>query len=394
MDQEFGAFQSQEIKPSKFSKKKILIPLIIIGIVLIGFTAVLAARIWDPLWNPFRPSPEAVLMKSINIDKQVSTFKMQTNFVADLRAIQPTSDSSLNRIKLEFASNDAYDRSQPNTPKHKGDHSLTVYFDSVGLPLQFKTVDIADTTYIQALQLPFLGLFQFLQKLPEDTMSQKEEQWFNIFSSLLAQISDKILNRWIRIDLEEISQQLGIKLDLPTAEDQQKMIDKIYELLAKYPVLKPQKEYPDKVINGEKFYHYYLVLDKENLKSFIKEFQEFLESEGSFPLKEEAAENVKLEEELEKLDSALTRLGEIGTEIFINKKTYHIYQIKGQKEWQTDKGSAKIKWNIVFSDYNQPVEISAPAESISIIELLQEILGPFFQMFLSSQNPPIALPLE
>jgi len=77
MKEELLNYKSSEFSIQKEkSPKKIIIPiLVLVFLLLAGATIVLASRIWDPLWNPFRPKPEKVIERMFQKVWQVKTFQ-------------------------------------------------------------------------------------------------------------------------------------------------------------------------------------------------------------------------------------------------------------------------------------------------------------------------------
>jgi len=66
---------NKEIKKNKVIFAKIIsITLGVAGLVLvlliIGVGALLAGRVWDPKWNPFKPPKERTTQNNINLDME------------------------------------------------------------------------------------------------------------------------------------------------------------------------------------------------------------------------------------------------------------------------------------------------------------------------------------
>ncbi len=102
-------------KPSFVPKRSSLIIKIVIGVVVIlvvGIGVALAARVWDPLWNPFRSEPQEVLEKMYQNMKEAKSLHVEL-----VLNIEENSSSEVTIIKL---SNDS-DKLDPNNTKSKGE---------------------------------------------------------------------------------------------------------------------------------------------------------------------------------------------------------------------------------------------------------------------------------
>ncbi len=194
---------------------------------------------------------------------------------------------------------------------------------------------------------------------------------------------EQIQNKWIRVDPEEIEKEMGISFKGITKEEEEKLKAKIEELLVKYPPIKPEKELKDQVIEGRKYYHYLTRLDKENLKKFLSELLQFTKEEkiaflpGLLFSEEEIN---KMDEEISKvLDELFQSIKSSQIEIWIDKKTYYLYRTKGEMVIEDEEGKLEIGLDSTFSNYNQPVKIVAPKESISITEFIGQLFGLIFQ---------------
>ena len=64
----------------KKPKKNIVIGFVVLIILLVLGGAVLATKIWDPVWSPFRMEPEIVAAKMMEKMKTVQTISSEINF--------------------------------------------------------------------------------------------------------------------------------------------------------------------------------------------------------------------------------------------------------------------------------------------------------------------------
>ncbi|MCD5396218.1 MAG: hypothetical protein LR000_00900 [Candidatus Pacebacteria bacterium] len=367
-DPNYPAYFEEPLRPQR-SKKPFLILGVVVALILAGLTGVLASRIWDPLWNPFRPSPEAVLLKAFEAHKGVQTYHSKIYLFLDAK--QERGESFSFEAQIEGDS----DLSDKDAPKSHMNFSFSVFVGPIKLPFSGQTITIGDVEYFKIDKLPFVGLFQLFTLFGEKMkMTEQEKAKIEMGKAIaIQQIGNQIIGKWIRISLDE----LGIGFGKPK-EKKEALKKKAEELILKYPILKPKQEFKDKVINGERYYHYLLSVDKENLKQFLKEILPFVEEEKIY-----SRETAMLPQERKnfdvKIDEFFGQVGEVTTEIWISKKTYLVHRINGKKEFKDKKGEKNIAWDMVFSNYNQPVQILPPEESTSIMEIIRGLMGFFFQ---------------
>lgn len=83
---------------------------------VVGVGTSLATRVWDPLWNPFRPNPEKVLAKTASQMKELKTYHNKTVFVADFK--------NKEGFKIEGDFSGDSDNADGNNPKLAGKFNL------------------------------------------------------------------------------------------------------------------------------------------------------------------------------------------------------------------------------------------------------------------------------
>ena len=380
-------FEEPKIKKSK---KPFLILGVVILFVLLGMTAVLASRIWDPLWNPFRPSPERVLAKSFKVQKEVKTFHYQTKGMLEFTgyATQTTPEET---ASLELQLEGDVDRSDKEVSKSKTNFSFSVYAGPIGFPFSGKSITIGKVDYYKIEKFPLSGFLELIFESTNIGLTPEEQAEIEMIKEFVSQIIEQIQDKWIRVDPEEIERELGISFKRTTKEKEEKLIAKIEELFVKYPPIKPEKELKDQVIEGRKYYHYLTRLDKENLKKFLSELLQFMKEEEItslpnlfFPEKDID----RMNEEISKvLDELFKSIKSSQVEIWIDKKTYYLYRMKGEIVVEDKEGKLEIGLDSTFSNYNQPVKIVAPKDSISITEFIGQFFGLIFQQsFMQGAN--------
>jgi hypothetical protein len=339
--------------------RKVLVPILVL-IFLGGFAGVLASRIWDPLWNPFRPGPEEVMEKMISEMEKVKTSqgKMEFSLIG----------SNEGRLELRLDLEGKADFSQPEKPRSEG--SFSVIFeagngveDKFALVGEMKNLD--ETSYLKLTTLlsPFFP------------MSCDPSQIKDCLADIYPDPS-QLKNQWLKIDRASIIDLLNLMLMGMVPPEMEKIIQmKIQEGMKKILTGKKlylvKEELPDEKIDETKVYHYLVSLNKEEILNIIPEIGKVIEETmwreyGIAPTKE-------------KIKEVLDKVGEIEGEIWIGKKDYLLYRLKGEKSIDLskfdEKGTVSIKFNLENSQFNQPVKIEAPSEYKDLAEVLAPLFG-------------------
>jgi len=193
------------------------------------------------------------------------------------------------------------------------------------------------------------------------------------------------INKWFRFN----SKELGMSI-IKTLSDEEKvnMEQEVMQLLSDYPIAKVANKLSDEKIQGENTYHYLLSLDKENLKQFSVGLLEIINNYYKIDDLMNMPEADK-QEVSDGIDEFFEATGGIDFEIWIGKKDKLIYKVAGQKsfdlsdikEMEAGEGIMSLDFDMSFSKFNEPVEILAPEDYQSIIEMLM----PFIQMFMGGE---------
>ncbi|MCD6429277.1 hypothetical protein J7L09_01120 [bacterium] len=354
---DIGTFQPKQ------KNKKVIIG-IIIGIVavLAIFTGVLAARIWDPLWNPFRPAPEIVLAKATKNFFDLKSLHSDVFFNVDFE------NDETARVSVQISSDS--DNFDEETPKSHARFDVSLGAKGATFLIGGEAITIRDEQYFK------------IDTLPAPLVAS-----LGMFGLNLDEFKDK----WISFSPKDFGMAIGFQALTP--EERKELEQKFQELVFKYPVVKVKKELPDEVINDRKMYHFLATLDKENIKLYLAEVIKLIKDYGLIP-ETSGQETLFGEKEILELNQAIDKLfektGEINTEIFVDKIDYLVYEIKGMKTienldlsdiegqaTQTNPGKAVIKWTFKFSQFNQPMNIQAPEEAKSFMDLLMNLMGTF-----------------
>jgi hypothetical protein len=181
-------------------------------------TAALALRIWDPLWNPFRPSPEEVVGKTVDKMQELNSFSYDVS--ADS---QNTGDETISGFSL---------KAEGDIDDNKSSTVSDVNFNVQGVSLDFgiEYRGLENESYYKITKMP---------DIPSITqaISGKENQW--------------------------IKRENG-------AESGQ--MESARELLQDKDLYIVQEELKDDRINGEPVYHYKLRLSKEKINKALDDY--------------------------------------------------------------------------------------------------------------------------
>jgi hypothetical protein len=189
---------------------------IVVIMILIGGGALLAGRVWDPLWNPLRPNPNKVIAAALaNLQ--------ETNALHTISNIDITSGTQV--LSSSFIGD--VDSRDPNVLKMQGSLDMT-YSDA---ELQ--------SAYAKS-NLKVIGKDLYLNIADYNPL-------VNTYASILHINIDSLKGRWLLVSTDQFKN-LASLYDLKQA-----ILDK---KLATF-----KKSLPDKVVSGQKIYHYLVTLN-------------------------------------------------------------------------------------------------------------------------------------
>jgi hypothetical protein len=346
---------SQPIQPARpiklKAKKKIILGAAIGLVVIIGaITAVLAAGLWGPSWNPFGPSPTKVLERAVENMNALQTLHTDINFNIDIKG----EESGIVKVKI-LADSDSRDRENSKL-QISGD----IDFLTTGIEMLFggDVRLIGDIIYFKAGPIPFAITNQLYQ------MGANAQDW---------------VNKWFHLDLKEIRTLFGLAAFKEAKAEE--MREAIETLSSKYPVFKFKKKLASEKIEGNLAYHYLFAVDKENLKPFLVGLSEITREYNflGLPIRTTEMTEEEKNELFQSIDERFAEIGEVCFDIWISKKDCLLHKIAGSQSFNgsEQEGAADVGWEILFSKFDEPIEINAPESSTNIMETLT----PLFQMF-------------
>jgi len=376
MEEPSFSFQQPEFPtPEKKSKSPLIFVLIFILILFAGFTGILASRIWDPLWNPFRPNPEAVIAKAVKEMEKLKTFQQKFNGEIGISILEDGRSPSKAKINFKFSGSSKQDITQPEKPKADSSFDLEISVtgeENIGAKFAIggKLVRIGEEAYLKLTKLPDLGPF-----LPVSfDFSQIKDSWIKIDQESIINLQKKLGEEY-GLEVEEFSKERMEKEKKIQEELQEKIKEKL--MGRKWFVVK--KELPDERIDGIKVYHYVVSLNNAEIINLIPEIWKEVEK---VMLEETGMAPTTGEEEMKRgLKEFFEKIGELEGEIWIGKKDYLLYKFKGAKRIDLKKFDEYAKGEMAFSlelensNFNQPVKIEAPSEYKTLDEVMLFFLG-------------------
>jgi len=339
-------------KPSK----KSLIMGIGIGVlvVVVGFTVVLAAKIWDPMWNPFSPNPSKVVKQAFINMSELDSLHSKVTLAMDMeQGGNPVSFA----IVVESDS-DMKDKEHVRS-SHEMDIRMEIPGSGVEVVAGAEMLEIDNVLYFRITSIPFIITAQMSQLGIDIT------QW---------------QNKWYNFDPQELGVSMaGLGLSIT---DRLALGRDLQDLYLDHPIAKPIKKLDSEAIGGQMTYHYLMALDKKNLKEFVVALPLILEQYDTF--KSSGFTEEEKEEMYANVDKFFEDTGGFEFEIWIGKKDRLIYRMAAAgdlpasfSEETQDTGDVAIDFVVLFSDFNEPVEISVPQESESVIQIIMGMMNMF-----------------
>ncbi len=353
----------QKRKGSNFVE--IIAVLIILGIVGVGTS--LATRVWDPLWNPFRPEPKEVLTKMVGQMKELKTYYSKATFAINLK------NKKEFKIAGDFSGDN--DTTNPDNPKSAGKFNLNFAMEGMQFSLAGEAKTIGEISYFKLTTIPALPMLEPFFALMGIDLQQFKNQWVKFDQESIKEIFPSEMTKEFEKESEK------------QKKEQKEIKEKIKKLIANKELYFPKKELADEKIGKIKAYHYIVALNKEEIKKLIPELMKIVEEREKIPIEPEG-----MKEFQEKFDELLNKIGEITADIWIGKKDFHLYKLNLEKEidlsvFETEeKGKITIKLATEFDKFNQPIEITAPEEFKTIKEILTPKEGLLFGPFESARS--------
>ncbi len=336
--------------------------LVSIIIILVLFSAIgaglaLYSHFWDPLWNPFRPSPESVILKAWN---NLNSIKSE-NFNSEFSLI-----NSNGSFKVNAKANGGVDNSDVNNKLALIQGSLTANVkDSAGsqhnLSLAGEIRLLSKTLYFKLDDVNLGGLEGLLLMFGLDLNDFK--------------------GQWIKIDTEKTLEQYSNTIPVQQAElekNYQEALNKIVKILLDKKVY-DINQFPDNQGSEEKEYHYSVSLNRKKLIDASPEIFNVLKDYFSKSTAGQLFQpDFTLENFQKSINDMLDKIGDMSADLFIGEKDNFFHKIQVSEKLDiskfnaADSGVVEFNYKIEQSGINKPVQVLAPTD----YKNLEDIIGP------------------
>ncbi len=338
---------------------------LVAAVVLIAGGVVLATRVWDPSWSPLRPNPQTILEQALSKMNAWKTVKADIVLGFDMEdelqgsatkvAVGVISSSDKENSKAKASFDVSVDVKVPDASQS--------FIAKIGID---SIVSGADA-YMNLKKAELPPMVTFLAAMGGFDISAMQNQWIKIDqSSLPAGITPGITQGQNGLSPDQQLQMTQI-----TAE--------LQKIISEANLVKSIQQLSDETINGQKAYHYVVLIDNEAMKEVMSKFllkiPSILSMAGA-PVQNNSSEDIQRINT--QIGEFVDRVGGITYEVFIGKTDGEIYRVKGEKEIDASqldegqKGKLAISVDINYSDINKVVDVLAPAS----FKTLQEILTP------------------
>ncbi len=197
---------------------------LLVVVLLIGGGAMLAGRVWDPLWNPLRPNPNKVISAAFSNLQKTSTMHL----VSDI-------DINLGSQVLSTSFAGDIDSHDVNSLKAQG--KLDVTYSDALLQSSYAKSDvklIGNDMYIDILDYsPLVNAYASLLHVNIDNL---KGQWMLVSGNQLASVSD---------------------------------IYRIKNTILNKGAFTFKKRLPDEMLDGQKIYHYLVTLNSAAISGML-----------------------------------------------------------------------------------------------------------------------------
>ncbi|MEA2089007.1 MAG: hypothetical protein U9O55_04195 [Patescibacteria group bacterium] len=232
---------------------------------------------------------------------------------------------------------------------------------------------------------------------------------------LVAPMFGEFSNKWYELDIEELQEFQKQKMEKAGVETDSESFDfeknskkikelakKINKLIKDNELISVDKRLKDEKIDNKKCYHYQTSVNKNNLDKFIKGFIKII---GQTFI-EEKIDNEKFDEVINnpKFNSFINNLYEIiqttKIEFWIDKKDFYLRKSKfnfqldfakievNKQKMPKDFANVEISGDLLYSDFNKPLNIVPPVDPKSLIEEIKLEMGKIGQVIFKQPGIP------
>lgn len=381
-------------------KRKILY-LIFVLFLVGGLTSILLyLQIWNPSWNPFRPSPNIVLAKMALKMGSLESYHVQGSLEKEefnkkeYEEKKQTSNKKENYYNFSFSINNK----DLTELKSKGLFDSNYYSEYCN-----EYIDDSDNDHCNDFQLvdslEFVNIGDETYFLVKGKDDYSDNKWINFNNK---EELGKLVSFYTRdYDLKES------EINVPE-EWKEELLEELIEIILKEDIFEVKEELPDEEINGQECYHYLLEIKEKGIKNAVSnslfEISDFISDSVSvsFPEKSDYYNYQELDylsfvpvvltgfnlEIQQEVSDHYEKMGEINLEVWIDKKDSHLIRAKIDQEkdlidYFKDHFSVASYCEILearesflleinLSDFDEGIEIEAPEDFIEIEEMLKD----------------------
>jgi len=336
---------------------KVVVAAAVLAVIALG--AVLAARVWDPIWNPFRPDPSEVMKGMIENMGKVKSGK------SDVLLSVGIAGSGNEDLAYTIGFSGSQDSINPDDYKQEGSFNIEVFADSayssgtIGIAGETKTKDKISYLKVNSLEL-----------------SQNFSILFSLMGLNFDSIKSALEGQWIKIEEGDV-----IGLTEEQKAEQTAFTEKISQIISEDNPLFVKKELNDEEADGVMCYHYVVAVDNEKAKKMVSDLVEASVNDQQESLKASGGmfsdPSFLISTMQGLIENFLDKVGEIEGDLWIGKKDNLLYKVRFEKEIDvkslnkiTASGRMDMSIEINNSDFNKPLEVTAPSGSKKLEEVL------------------------
>jgi hypothetical protein len=376
-----------DIAPSKKKNKIVIIIVAVLIILIVGAVVALATKIWDPLWNPFRPEAEKVVDNALLKMKKIKTVHSDEKMIIEVTE----GENEPVTVSMDFSG--VSDVTDEKNPKASTNFTFGIGAEGMQFSLSGEVVAIGDVSYFKITTIPSFPEIDDALKQMGINLSDFKDQWIKIDPESINNFLKEMLSSELGDNLppgESIDDMLN-----KSSESQKELQEKIKKMVEGKRFYLVKKEWPDEKIQDKMAYRYTLALNKSELKSMVPDFViiyfDIIKSilpEGTIQASDEYQFKKQMTEELNKVfDEFFKKVGDIDGDVWIGKKDSLLYRAKIEKSIDLNKidqyteGKMNFDLDFNFSDFDEPVKIEAPAN----FKTLEQFLGPIIDQIVKRQ---------
>jgi len=350
----------------KKTKKIISIILVLIILSAGGVFGTLYAKIWNPLWNPFRLEPKAVLSEMALRMKELKTFHVEGSFEAENNNTNVGTD-----IILDI------DRTLPGSSKIKGVIKVPIFLTEI------EFVKVGENLYIE----PGI-LSPYLEYYLTEIMGEEAIEETGGFKNRWIKVNKEVAKDMAELFSAETREEIVIDEEL-SEEKQEKFIQEMIKLFVGKEFYEVKEELPDEKIDNQLFYHYLITLKQDEIKKLALDMTmtalEYSPIEGPWETDEDfildAGKGVQ-----DAVDEYFKILGDTDFEVWISQKDNYLYRLKFEKENLENGDIESIFIDINFSEFNQPQNIESPEDFIDMEKITEKFAEKMLERKVSSRS--------